>query len=153
MRSTLLLLCFVFCSLPIASLAETPPSLSDENIMSSTSTTHAVMVGVEVLAMAAMTSSGAMTTSSLAVLLVHNAAIAKLYLKENAPAVAQDMALGAGQSLNDLGVLAGVEPRHQRAFAKAVSKQRRGLLPLLNTDAAREVCVARIFAIARAVSA
>lgn len=71
------------------------------------------------------------TTSSTSDTLFGSQAQLQLYLDENAVALSQSIAMGAGTAVTDLAHVAGVSPQDQAAFGRLLQQQRAALLPLL----------------------
>ena len=59
---------------------------------------------------------------------------AKLYISHNQVALKQDITLGAGQTVEDLARLCGLDPSHDARFGRALRAQRAALLPHLSAD-------------------
>lgn len=91
--------------------------------LSSTTTT-----GVVLTVWDATTSSTSSTSDTLFGSCVH----ATLYFQQNATALEQAVALGAGESLEDLAQLAHIAPEDQAAFNQLLNARRGELLPLLS---------------------
>lgn len=83
------------------------------------------------------------TTSSTSDSLFGDCAQAEVYLNNNVHALEQDISMGAGESISDLGHMAGIRSADINAFAKLLRAHRSELLPLLggervDADATRE---------------
>lgn len=83
------------------------------------------------------------TTSSTSDSLFGDCAQAEVYINNNAHALEQDISMGAGESIADLGHMAGIHDADIKAFARLLRAHRAELLPLLggervDADATRE---------------
>lgn len=76
-----------------------------------------------------------MTTSTLIMIIIYllkpsnNTTLLQEYLEENQHAVAQDMAVGGGSSVDDLAGFFGVSPHNQDAFAEVLRQEYATLSP------------------------
>lgn len=77
---------------------------------------------------------GGVTTTVLLAAVASDSGAKEAYLRQNAPALQQDMVVGAGDSIDDLAAAFHVSEENIPAFAAAVHAQRSALLPL--TDVA-----------------
>lgn len=96
------------------------------NLLTSTSTTS--VMGMSVVS--PITS----TTSSMTETLFGSADHTDRYLEHNAVALAQDITMGGGQTIEDLAQLCGLEAEKHQAFAALVRRHRKELVQIMNGD-------------------
>lgn len=98
-------------------------------------TTTTTAVGLVTMAMAAnpFSSSSSSTTSASETLFGSNEA-SERYIRCNAPALEQGIAMGAGDAIEDLARMANIRVEDHAAFGQLLRQHRKVLTPLLNTE-------------------
>lgn len=98
-------------------------------------TTTTLAVGLVTMAMAAnpFSSSTTSTTSATDTLFGSNEA-SERYIRCNAPAIEQGIAMGAGDAVKDLARMANIREEDHAAFGRLLRTHRKTLTPLLNTE-------------------
>ena len=100
------------------------------NLLTSSSTTSAALMYVTSPMLSTATTTSDITDSILGDLYA-----VETYMEDNAVAMAHDITMGGGQTVEDLATMAGIEPAKHAAFARVLRAEREGLVELLEPGA------------------
>ena len=100
------------------------------NLLTSSSTT-----AVALMYITSPFLSTATTTSEITETILGDLYAVEAYMEDNAVAMAHDITMGGGQTVEDLATMAGVAPERHAAFARALRAEREGLVELLDPGA------------------
>ncbi len=100
------------------------------NLMTSSSTSSVALMFVlnPVLSVSS-------TTSDITDTVLGELVAVETYMEDNAVAMAHDITMGGGQTVEDLAAMCGLEESQHAAFAKALRADRAGLVELLDPGA------------------
>ena len=74
------------------------------------------------------------STSSITDTLLGDIVMVEEYMEDNAVAMAHDISMGGGTTVEDLAAMAGLEPSEHAAFARALRSKRVELVELLDPE-------------------